>query len=488
MESGGAGKVDLPAGLTTAQAAERLQQYGPNRVEEERRFPVLALLGKFWAPVPWMLEATLVIEILLRRREEAIVIGSLLVFNAILSFAQESRSNRALTLLRNQLRLESRVLRDGRWQLIGADQLVPGDVIHLRLGDLAPADTRLIDGTIQADESELTGESLPVEKSKGATVYAGSFLRRGEADGEVTATGARTYFGKTAELVKTAQTASHLQEVIFAIVKYMVLLDSVLVAALLVYAALYHLPWGDVLPFALILLVASVPVALPATFTVATAVGAQELSHSAVLVTRLSALGEAGAIDLLCTDKTGTITQNRLAVSTVSPAGSRSADEVLRLAALASDAATQDPIDLAILELARKKNLLASNPERVQFVPFDPATKRSEAVYTQSHGRLRVVKGAASALLEMARADDGAMKEVDRLAARGARVLAVAAGTETALELAGFIALEDPIREDSKALVESLNALHVRVVMVTGDSEATARSVASEVGIGDRVG
>src|SRR5579864_2406299 len=310
-----------PTGLTTAEAQNRLRQFGPNRVEEERRHPLRAFLAKFWAPVPWMLEATIVLEILAHKLDEATIIGVLLLFNSILSFVQENQANRALALLRKRLSVQARALRDGHWQLIPAEQLVPGDAIHLRLGDLAPADVRLFDGSVESDESELTGESLPVEKSSGAVVYAGSRLKRGEASGEVTATGKHTYFGKTAELVKTAKTASHLQEIIFAIVKYLVILDAVLVGALLIYAGFARLPWSEVLPFALILLVASVPVALPGMFTIATALGALDMSHHAVLVTRLSAIEEAAAMDVLCTDKTGTITQNRLAVAQICPLG-----------------------------------------------------------------------------------------------------------------------------------------------------------------------
>jgi H+-transporting ATPase len=478
----------MPAGLTTAEAQDRLRQFGPNRVPEERRRPLPALLRKFWAPVPWMLEATIILEILVHKRDEAIIIGSLLIFNAVLSFVQEDQANRALTLLRNRLSVRARVMRDGHWQLIPADLLVPGDIVHLRLGDLTPADIRLLDGVVQADESELTGESLPKEKSASAIVYAGSRLKRGEGTGEVTATGKETYFGRTAELVKTAKTASHLQAVILTIVKYLVIFDAVLVVALLVFAWLTHLPWSEVLPFALILLVASVPVALPATFTVATALGALEMSHNAVLVTRLSAVEEAAAMDVLCTDKTGTITQNRLAVAQVIPKGDGNSEEVLRMAALASDAATQDAIDLAIFAAAQEKKVLSDVPQRIQFIPFDPSTKRSEAIYNQRGGKLRVVKGAPDALSQMARADDSLAGEVERLAARGARVLAVAAGTDGALEISGLIGLEDPIREDSKALIENLKKLGVRVIMVTGDGAATARAVSSQVGIGDRVG
>ena len=487
MKAGGA-NVAEPAGLTSAEAEVRLQQYGPNRVSAERRHPLRALLSNFWAPVPWMLEATILLELLAHKRDEAVIIGVLLVFNAALSFVQENQANRALALLRNRLAVQARARRDGSWRLLPAEQLVPGDVVHLRLGDLAPADVRLFAGEVQADESELTGESLPVAKSAGAMVYAGSRLAHGEADGEVIATGAGTFFGKTAELVKSAKTVSHLQQVIFAIVKYLVALDSVLVAALLVYAAFARLPWPEVLPFALILLVASVPVALPATFTVATAVGALDMSHHAVLVTRLSAIEEAAAMDVLCTDKTGTITQNRLSLARILPLGGQSAEAVLRLAALASDAATQDPIDLAILAAARERGVLDAGPRRLQFIPFDPASKRSEAVYEQPGGDLRAVKGAPSAVLAAAEAAPGAAEAVEQMAAGGARVLAVAAGTGNTLGLMGLLGLEDPVREDSAAMVASLQRSGVRVLMVTGDGEATARAVSTAVGIGGRVG
>ena len=477
-----------PTGLTTAEAQDRLQQFGRNRVEEEKRHPLLSFLAKFWAPVPWMLEATIVLEIVVHKLEEAAIIGVLLLFNSLLSFVQENQANRALALLRQRLSIQARVLRDGHWQLIPAEELVPGDVIHLRLGDLVPADVRLFDGVVETDESELTGESQAVEKSPGATVYAGSQLKRGEASGEVIATGQRTYFGKTAELVKTAKTSSHLQEIIFAIVKYLVIFDAVLVGALLVYAGFAHLPWSEVLPFALILLVASVPVALPATFTVATALGALDMSHQGVLVTRLSAIEEAAAMDVLCTDKTGTITQNRLAVSQIVPAGGRSPEELLRMAALASDAATQDPIDLAILGAAKEEGVLDAIPHRLQFIPFDPATKRSEAIYDQPGGNLRVVKGAPDALTSLVSDEGNIADEVERLAGRGARVLSVAAGMEHSLEFAGLLGLEDPIRDDSKTLVQSLKSLGVRVIMVTGDGPATALAVSLRVDIGDRVG
>lgn len=296
-------------GLTHHEAQDRLREYGPNTVREAKAHPLLAVGQKFWAPVPWMLEVTIVLEMILGKRPEAIIIACLLVFNAGLGFVQETRAQNALALLRKRLPVKARVLRDNQWQSLAADGLVPGDFIHVRMGDLMPADMRLVDGHILLDQSALTGESVPIEAGPNLTAFSGSVVIRGEASGEVIATGVRTSFGKTAELVGRAQTASHLQEIILSIVKYLVMLDGGLVLILLVYAGIVHLPMIEMLPFALMLLVASVPVALPATFTLATAIGAMELVHCRVLVTRLSAIEEAAAMEVLCSDKTGTITQ-----------------------------------------------------------------------------------------------------------------------------------------------------------------------------------
>ena len=336
-------------GLTTAEAAERLKRYGPNMAPEERRHPLLALLGKLWAPVPWMLEVTIILELLLGHYAEAEIIGVLLIVNAILSFVQEGRAQNALALLRQRLTIQARVLRDGHWQLRPAQDLVPGDVVHLRMGDLVPADLRIESGQILVDQSALTGESVPVEAGSGQMAYAGTQVKRGEATGEITATGTRTTFGKTAELVRLAKTGSHLEKIIFKIVTALVILDATLVVAVLVYALVAAIPLGEILPFALILLVASVPVALPATFTVATALGALELAKQGVLVTRLSAIEEAAGMDVLCSDKTGTITKNELEVAALHCYAPYTEEELLRLAVSACDESTQDPIDLAIL-------------------------------------------------------------------------------------------------------------------------------------------
>ncbi|HEV2397969.1 MAG TPA: plasma-membrane proton-efflux P-type ATPase [Candidatus Sulfotelmatobacter sp.] len=475
-----------PQGLTRREAEARLRQYGPNAVREVKPRLFLAIAKKFWAPVPWMLEATVILELILGKRPEAIIIGFLLVFNAGLGFVQEKKARDALALLRKRLPVNARALRDGRWETIPAEDLVPGDFVHVRLGDIMPADVRLAEGHIQLDQSTLTGESLPLEAGSGQAAFAGSVVIRGEASGEVTATGARTYFGKTAELVRTATTVSHLQAIIFTIVKYLVMLDGALVLILLLYSRLVHLPVMEMLPFALMLLVASVPVALPATFTVATALGSIELAGNGVLVTRLSAIEEAAAMEVLCSDKTGTITQNRLAVTGVQPYAPYAERDLLRFAMLVSDAASQDPIDLAILAAGNSHQVDAGGWKRLELIPFEPATKLSEAVISLEGERWRAIKGAPDAVAHRVKIAPDYSSDEDRFAAQGYRVLAVAAGSENDLRFVGLVALEDPPRSDSKELIQNLHDLGVRVVMITGDALPTARAVASRVGIGNR--
>lgn len=474
-------------GLDSAEAARRLAQYGPNEVAVERRHPAVALLRKFWGPIPWMLEATVAIQLFLGKPDEAAVIAALLLFNAGVAFAEESRADRALALLRRRLAMTARALRDGKWQALPSRMLVPGDTVHLRMGDLAPADVRLEDGGLLLDQSALTGESAPVEVGRGALAYAGAVIRRGEATGEVQATGARTYFGKTAELVRTAKSVGHLHALIFSIVRILAVFDSALVLIVVGFAALTGMPFSDVVPFALILLVASVPIALPATFTLATALGAAELTRHGVLVTRLAAIEEAAGMDVLCADKTGTITENRLALAALKPAPPYGESDLLRFAALASDPATRDPIDMAILEAAASRGVAAAGL-RLRFLPFDPARRYSEVLYREAGGTgsLRAVKGAPRAVAALLRPAPDLAADVEHLAGLAYRVIAVAAGTGTELRFAGLLALEDPPRSDSAAMVRSLGDLGVRVLMVTGDNLETAKAIARRVGIGGR--
>jgi H+-transporting ATPase len=474
-------------GLTAAQAAERLQQYGANRVEEPRRHPALAMLSKLSGPVPWMLEASLALEAVLRKWTEAVIIAALLVVNAILAFSQEQRAHDALLLLRRRLTVTARVKRDGRWTQVRAEDVVPGDVLHIRMGDLVPADLRLLDGDVLLDESSLTGESAPVEARAASPAYSGAVVRRGEATGIVTATGSRSFFGRTAELVQRAKSASHLERLVVGIVKYLIVLDAALAAAVAVVALGRSVPVLEVVTFVLMLLVASVPVALPATFTLASALGATELASRGVLVTRLPAIEEAAAMQVLCSDKTGTLTENRLSLAAVRRLSCDGDPELLRLGALASDDATQDPLDLAILRAADERGE-RERVERLRFVPFDPATKRAEAVVRLRDRVVRVVKGAPQTVAALADHPPDLEGAVGELASSGHRVLAVAAGREGGpLRIAGLLGFIDPPRSDSRALLDGLQKLGVRVVMVTGDAVATARAVARQLGIGDRV-
>ena len=483
--------TDRDTGLSSAEAQQRLQRFGANAIETRPVPWWLQLLGKLWGPVPWMLEAVIVLQLLLHRTQEALVIGFLLGFNAVVAYVQERRAQDALALLRRQLQVNARVLRDGRWSRLPADRLVPGDIVHLRAGDLVPADLSLFDGTVALDQSALTGESLAVDAGSGKPAYTGSIVRQGEASGEVGATGARTYFGRTAELVRSANAPSHMQRTILSIVKRLVAFDLLLVLLVLGYAATHRLAPADTAVFALLLLVASVPVALPATYTLATAVAGLRLAHQGVLVTHLPAVEEAAAMDTLLSDKTGTLTRNALSLSGLRPLGDADEAALLRAAALASDDASQDPLDLAILSAWRARDASAQAPRRTAFQPFDPATRLSEGVYQIDGAAWHALKGASGAVLQRCAAPpalhDAALQAERELAADGARVLAVAAGADGALRLLGMVGLADPPRDDAAELIARLRALGVRVGMATGDALETARAIGARLGLGSRV-
>ena len=473
-------------GLSTVEAQARLREYGPNVVPEEKPNRFLVYFAKFWGPVPWMLELIIVLELTTRHTTQAAIIALLLILNATIAFLQENTAQNALVMLRKKLVVRARVLRDRIWQLLSAEELVPGDVIHLRMGDFIPADVRLIEGQISIDQSALTGETSEIDLREKDTAHAGGVVLRGEATAQVIATGTRTLYGRTAELVKTAKTTSQLEGMILKLVKYLVALDTLLVAGVLLYAQAKALPLSETIPFALIVLVASVPVALPAMFTLASALGARELAGYGVLVTRLSAIEEAAAMDILCSDKTGTITQNQLALSAILPFEPCQEADTLRYAALSSDEASQDPLDLAIIRAAREHGLPNENSRRVQFIPFDPETKRTEALVQSNSHLEHVIKGLPQAVLAQIADHPDVNQETERLAARGYRVLAVSFGSNGHQNLAGLLGFSDPPRPDSKDLIRSLHDLAVRVVMITGDSLATARAVARLVGLGDK--
>jgi H+-transporting ATPase len=445
--------------------------------------PFRVALEKFWAPVPWMLEAAIALELVLGKHVEAAIIAALLVFNAALGLFQESRAQATLAALRSRLALNAFVRRDGAWKIMPAVELVPGDVVKLSLGGVVAADVHLIAGEVLLDQSMLTGESVPIEAGAGVQTYAGALVRRGEAVAEVIATGARTKFGRTAELVRTAHVVSSQQKAVLRVVRNLAAFNGVVIVLLVTYANSLKMPLAEIIPLVLTAVLASIPVALPATFTLASALGARALAKLGVLPTRLSAVDEAAAMTVLCADKTGTLTQNALTVTTVHAMPDVDEAHVLALAALASSDGGQDPVDGAIRTAASGK-AISDAPKLTKFMPFDPATKMSEAtVQDPDGGTRRVVKGAFAAVIGLTEPSSAATAACEELERKGFRVLAVAAGPPNAMKLAGLIALSDPPRGDSAALVTELHALGVRTVMVTGDAPATAAIVAHAVGL-----
>ncbi|MFZ1105229.1 MAG: HAD-IC family P-type ATPase [Hyphomicrobiaceae bacterium] len=473
----------VPLGLTTAEARRRLAEHGPNTVREEAPSGARRFLAKLWGPIPWMLEAAIALQLALGVCVEAAVIAALLLFNAILGFVQEGRATAALTALKKRLAPTPLVRRDGAWGRLPAAEVVPGDAIRLPLGSLVPADATIVSGSVLVDQSMLTGESVPVEGDLGGLVYAGSLVRRGQAVAEVTATGARTYFGRADELVRTARAASTEQAAIFSATRNLAVVNGIIAISIVAYAYVIALPTADLFRLGLTALLATIPVALPATFTPSAALAGQVLVRRGVLLTRLSAAHEAAAMDLLCADKTGTLTRNTLQVADVVPMPAFDRDRVRALAALASSEADQDPIDVAIRAAAGPSETAATG-RLVRFIPFDPASRTAEAFAADREGReLRVVKGAFEAIDWVAEVPADARSRVDTLAAQGHRVIAVAAGPPQALRLVGLIALSDPPSEDSAGLIAALGDMHVRTIMVTGDSAVTAAAIARKVGI-----
>ena len=469
-------------GLSSEEAARRLEQYGPNATAETDISAWRVLIGKFIAPVPCLLEAAIVLQLFLHEYVEASVIGFLLVFNATLGFFQEGRAKATLAALKSRLALNASVLRDGTWAVVSAGNLVPGDFIKLTLGSVVPADARIGEGAVQLDQSMLTGESMPIEAETGYETFAGALVRRGEAVAEVIATGPNTKFGRTAELVRTAHVTSTQQKAVLRVVLYLAGINGTLAALLIAYAWYIQLPFAEIIPLALIAILASIPVALPATFTLATAIGAQALAKRGVLPTRLSAVDEAASMNVLCVDKTGTLTKSELSVAAVVPLSESSQSDVLMWARLASSDGGLDPVDTAVRNAAART--FAVMPRRNQFIPFDPKVKMAEAtVVDQKGAQVRVVKGAFAHVQAMAEASPEASAKAAVLEAEGLRVLAVALGTAGELRLAGLLALSDPPRPEAAGCLSRLNSMGVRVVMVTGDAPATAAAVARAIGL-----
>jgi H+-transporting ATPase len=480
-----------PGGLSAAEAAARLRAFGPNEIVEKARNPLLVFAGYFWAPIPWMIEVALALSLLVAHWTDAVIIGVLLAMNGLVAFSEEHQAANAIAALKQRIAATARVLRDGTWTELPTREVVPGDVLRIRLGDVIPADTRLLDESeVQLDQSALTGESLPSTRRHGEVLYSGAVVTRGEGDALVYATGANSFFGRTTALVQTAGAVSHFQKAVLRIGHYLIVIAVALVALTTVVSLARGNPALQTLEFALVVTIASVPVALPAVLSVTMAVGARQLARRNAVVSHLPAVEELGGIDVLCSDKTGTLTQNRLAVADPWTAPGTSTDELLTAAALAARAEDRDPIDLAVLAADNRRADAAGQVEA--FTPFDPVGKRTEASIRTGDGTTyRVSKGAPQVIAALC-ADDpattAASAEVEQFAADGYRSLAVArTDTGGAWRLLGVLPLADPPREDSAATIAAATGLGVEVKMVTGDQAAIATQIARQIGLGDHI-
>ncbi len=482
--------VDPELGLSAEEARSRLARDGPNDVPERRSHPLLRFARKFWGLSAWMLELIGVLSLALHKRADAWVALGLLIVNAGLSHLQELRASSAVAALRRRLRVDARVLRDGTWRTVAARELVRGDILRLRAGDYVPADLQVVEGSLRVDQSVLTGESQQLSKTADDALYSASTVRGGEATGVVVATGLGTYFGRTTELVQSAHPKLHIEAVVSRLVKWLATIVGVLAAVTLAVSLTEGLPVADILPLCLVLLMGAVPIALPVMFTVSMALGSMQLARHGVLVTRLNAVEDAANMDVVCADKTGTLTMNRLSLADALAQPGFTAEQVIRDAALASSEADRDPIDSAFLQAASQRRLLEAAVHTVSFVPFSPETRRTEAVIEWAGRKRRVVKGALGTVAAAAGLEAEAVRALEARASReterGFRVLAVAAAEDAEpLRLVGLAFLHDPLRADSGRLIEELRDVGVGVKMLTGDALQVAAETARTLGLGE---
>jgi H+-transporting ATPase len=477
-------------GLSSSEVLSSRQQHGFNEITERKVNPALKFLAYFWGPIPWMIEVAALLSAGLGRWDDFAIIFVLLLMNGLVGFWQENKASRAIELLKKRLAPKARVQREGRWMEIPARELVPGDIVHIRLGTIVPADIKLIQGEyLEVDESALTGESLPVEKHLGDVAYSGSIVRQGEMNGLVFSTGMDTYFGLTARLVEESESRSHFQQAVIKIGYYLIVLAVSLVILVIIAATLRRESLLQTLQFALVLLVAAIPAALPAILSVTMAVGAVEMAKKDAIVSRLASIDEMAGIDVLCSDKTGTITQNAIRVAEVAPFDGFSGKDVLLYSLLASREESDDVIDNAIIERSKEQGI-SGEFKVVDFKPFDPVVKRTEATI-EGEGRFKVAKGAAQAILALAADEHDEARvnqQVSSFASKGYRALGVArTDGEGRWRYVGLLALYDPPREDSRETIRTAQSLGVSVKMVTGDHVAIAREIAREVNLGSDI-
>ena len=482
-----------PNGISQSEAQLRLEKYGFNEISERKTNPILKFLTYFWGPIPWMIEAAVILSAVVQHWPDFFIILLLLVSNAIVGFLEEHQAGNAIQALKARLAIKAVVKRDNKWKDIPARELVPGDLIHLRLGDIIPADAYLMDGNpVEIDQSTLTGESLPVERRKGEIVYSGSIVRQGEINAMVCGTGVNTYFGKTTELVQEAHTVSHFQKAVLRIGNYLILLALCLVTLIITVALFRGDPMIKTLQFALVLTVASIPVAMPTVLSVTMAVGARLLARMEAIVTRLSSIEELAGMDVLCSDKTGTLTQNKLTLGDPFCIKKVSKELIIFSAALASREESKDVIDSAILDALKNKEELEKT-EILHYQPFDPVHKRSEAEVKDDLGNtFKVTKGAVQVILNLSansnEVNTEVYKAINEFAARGYRSLGVARTDEQGKwQFLGILPLYDPPREDAKETIATAKEMGINVKMVTGDQIAIASEIAANLGIGKNI-
>jgi H+-transporting ATPase len=479
-----------PDGLTQEEVKKRLIKYGPNEIEEKKTNPFLKFLTYFWGPIPWMIEAAVILSAVARHWPDFGIILLLLLANAVVGFWEERQAGNAIEALKAKLAVKARVKRDGKWVTPEARELVPGDVIRLRLGDIVPADARLLDGDpVEVDQSALTGESLPASRKPGEAVFSGSIIRQGEIGAMVYGTGSNTYFGKTAQLVQETHTVSHFQKAVLKIGNYLIILAVALVAVIITVALFRGDKILNTLQFALVLTVAAIPVAMPTVLSVTMAVGARLLAKKKAIVSKLVAIEELAGVDVFCADKTGTLTQNKLTLGDPFCVNNITADQVILNGALASRADDNDTIDLAVLGGLKDKDAL-KDYKMVHFQPFDPVHKRTEATVKAKNGKtFKITKGAPQVILKLS-ANAGKVKSavdkaVNGFAERGFRSLGVARADGTGKwQFIGVLPLFDPPRKDAKATIETALAMGVKIKMVTGDALAIARETAKKLDMG----
>ncbi len=491
-------------GLTSEQVKERLSQFGPNVLEEKKESTWKKLAKFFWSPIPWMIEIAIFLSILASDWNDAVIITFLLFFNALIGFWEEHKASNALDALKAGLALQARVLRDGKWSEIPAADLVPGDIIRIRLGDVVPADCKLLEGEyLSIDQAALTGESLPVNKKVGDVVYSGSIAKQGEMVAVASATAGNTFFGRTAKLVASAGATSHFQQAVMRIGDFLIILALVLCILLsfvLVhrnYLATHTFTTSSLLSmakFVLILAIASIPVAMPAVLSVTMALGALVLSKHKAIVSRLQAIEEMAGVDILCSDKTGTLTKNQLTIAEPVVFGDATVDDIELVGALASRAENNDVIDNTVIASVKNKDLLKEY-KYGKFTPFDPISKRTQSVVTEikTGAEIWASKGAPQVIIDLAKlAGDELQKAqdtVDGFAKKGYRTLGVAKSLDKGQSwiFLGIIPLYDPPRDDSAATIAAAQDYGLSVKMVTGDDTAIAAQISSQLGMGTNI-